>query len=299
MREEVFTASDLKPIICVLWNDVSNPKGVVQIVHGMKEHIRRYDRFARYLNSCGYIVYGDDHRAHGKTARHESLIGKPDGEKDLFAATASDVLAISDMLRKKYGLPLFLLGHSYGSFIAQMCLKRGGRYDGTCLCGSAKYPYIALAVARLITSICRSAKSDEANADVIEYFALSNNCTDLKQFWTTRDVEQVKKYLADPYTNKRFSYGFYHSLLGNLMELHRGGIKNASVEMPLLIISGGCDAVGGNLKFIKPLYKFYSKFMKNISVKIYGGARHELLQELNYLEVQSDINSFFNYCLEK
>lgn len=99
MKEVKFIADDGKTIFCSLWDNVKKPIGVVQIIHGMDEHVRRYDRFAKFLNKNGYIVFGDDHRAHGRTAGSISNIGKPNGEKDLFAATASDETAINKSIR--------------------------------------------------------------------------------------------------------------------------------------------------------------------------------------------------------
>ena len=116
MQEVIFTARDGKKIFCSLWNNVTRPVGVVQIIHGMDEHVGRYDRFAKFLNKNGYIVFGDDHRAHGRTVASIDKIGMPDGDPDLFASTADDEIAITRYLRRKYRLPVFLFGHSYGSF---------------------------------------------------------------------------------------------------------------------------------------------------------------------------------------
>ncbi len=74
MKETIFNTTDGQKLVCVVWDTVKNPVGVVQIIHGMDEHIRRYDRFAKYLNKNGYIVFGNDHRAHGKTADETSKI---------------------------------------------------------------------------------------------------------------------------------------------------------------------------------------------------------------------------------
>ena len=95
MKEIKFTAKDGKTIFCSLWDEVKKPIGVVQLIHGMDEHVRRYDRFAKFLNRNGYIVFGDDHRAHGRTAGSIENIGKPNGDPDLFASIVYDEIAIT------------------------------------------------------------------------------------------------------------------------------------------------------------------------------------------------------------
>ena len=116
MKELDVISFDKTPIHCYLWDDVENPKGVIQLSHGMCEHGARYDEMARMFNSNGYIVFADDHRAHGKTETDENR-GKHDGEieKD----TVKDLVFFYNMLKDKYHLPQGLLGHSYGSFLGQ------------------------------------------------------------------------------------------------------------------------------------------------------------------------------------
>ncbi len=98
---------------CYLWDNVKNPKGVVQISHGMGEHLLRYDRFAKFLNENGYIVFGDDHRGHGLT---ESDKDRGHHLGDIFSDTVKDLVFINNYLQQKYQLPVLFFGHSYGSF---------------------------------------------------------------------------------------------------------------------------------------------------------------------------------------
>ena len=110
-----FTSHDGKEVQLYVWDNVKNPKAVVKIAHGMAEHSARYDDFANYLNSCGYIVVMNDHRGHGLTAEKDSL-GYEAG--DMWTNNVRDQLAILDYCRDKWQLPLFMMGHSYGSFIS-------------------------------------------------------------------------------------------------------------------------------------------------------------------------------------
>lgn len=286
MKEVLFNAKDNKKIVCSLWDDVSEPKGIIQIIHGMNEHIQRYDRFAKFLNKNGYIVFGDDHRAHGRTATVPEKIGKPDGEKDLFAATLSDEIEISKYLKNKYKLPVFVFAHSYGSFIGQALLEKKLDIHGLCLCGSAKFSKTFMIFAKFFAFVCSKLFGADANAYLIELFSPIRDINNL-----SRDIQQVRKYAKDRFVRKHFSYGFYYSLFSNQLKLS----GKINVKAPVLIIAGSNDAVGGNARLILRLYKTYiDNGYTDVYLRLYPEAKHELLNELNYAEVQNDVLDFFD-----
>ncbi len=291
MKEVNFNASDGKKLVCTLWDNVKNPTGVVQIIHGMDEHMRRYDRFAKFLNKNGYIAFGDDHRAHGKTAGDISRIGQTGDETDLFARTVSDEIEILKYLKKKYSLPVFLFGHSYGSFITQRIMEDTKLCTaGVCLSGSAKYPMGFLLIAVFSAWVGMRLFGANAAARFIEFFSpirgKMNGSSRL-----TRDEKQAAEHDADPMHAKYFSYGFYYSLFKNLMKL----TGHACEKTPLLIISGSRDLVSMNSRLAMSLYKTYQAHnLQNLTIIIYPEARHELLMEINYSDVQRDILDFFN-----
>lgn len=296
MHEIKFTAQDNKKIICTLWDDVKHPVGVVQIIHGMDEHVSRYNRFAKFLNNNGYIVFGDDHRAHGRTATDISKIGQPDGDADLFASTVSDEIAISKYLKKKYKLPILLFGHSYGSFITQRIIEEPDLVAaGVCLSGSAKYPMPLLVLGVCVAFIGNKLFGPNAPARLIEYFSpIRGKIGGGSKL--TRDSAQAAMHDADPMRAKYFSYGFYLSLFKNLMKLS-GYVHH---DLPLLIISGSRDLVSANSRLATTLYRMYkSQNPENVTMIIYPGARHELLMEINYAQVQRDILKFFNSVIRK
>lgn len=289
MKETFFTAQDGKKIYCSLWDSVKKPIGVVQVIHGMNEHINRYDRFAKYLNKNGFIVFGDDHRAHGRTASSIDKIGTTDGNKDLFSATVSDELHILNYLNKQYKLPICLFGHSYGSFITQAVIEKTNIQKAVCLCGSAQFWTVYLLFGKCISWFGIKFFGKDAPANIIEAFSPIRKKNNTEPV-LTRDKEQEKIHFADKYFKEKFSYGFYHSMFKNLLLLKR----NVSHNIPMLIISGSKDSVSMNGFLAKKLYKTYQKRgVKNLSIKLYDGAKHELLNELNYQEVQSDILAFF------
>ena len=292
MKEIKFNARDGKILMCSLWDNVPHPVGVVQIIHGMDEHVMRYDRFAIFLNKHGYIVFGDDHRAHGRTAGVATNIGKTNGERDLFTATVDDEIEITKYLRRKYKLPVLLFGHSYGSFITQRIIQEPNlAAAGACLSGSAKYPLALLAPMATAAFIGMKLFGPDAPARFLEYFSPIRGRTMRGDSRLTRDTVQVAAHDADPMRAQYFSYGFYYSLFKNLIKL--SGYANQ--KLPMLIISGGRDMVSLNGRFANSLYRMYrAGGVENLTFIIYPGARHELLMETNFVQVQRDVLKFFN-----
>lgn len=292
MKEIKFNARDGKILMCSLWDNVPRPVGVVQIIHGMDEHVMRYDRFAIFLNKHGYIVFGDDHRAHGRTAGVVTNIGKTNGERDLFTATVDDEIEITKYLRRKYKLPVLLFGHSYGSFITQRIIQEPNlAAAGVCLSGSAKYPLALLAPMATTAFIGMKLFGPDAPARFLEYFSPIRGRTMRGDSRLTRDTVQAAAHDADPMRAQYFSYGFYYSLFKNLIKL--SGYANQ--KLPMLIISGGRDMVSLNGRFANSLYRMYrAGGVENLTFIIYPGARHELLMETNFAQVQRDVLKFFN-----
>lgn len=147
-------------ISIAVWDDTENAKGVVQLSHGMAEHIQRYDDFARFLCGNGYIVIGDDHRGHGYT--DPDKLGVASG--DIFEDTVADLRYITSYASKTYGLPVILMGHSYGSFLTQRYLTYG--FDGikaAILCGSAKQGGLILKVGKSLSR--KNAKTKRTNPE--------------------------------------------------------------------------------------------------------------------------------------
>jgi len=173
MEEKFIESFDGNKIYCCEWNDVENPVGVVQIIHGMAEYVKRYDDFARFLNKHGFIVFGDDHRAHGKTAGSIENIGKYEGG-NLFFDTVQDEVLFSKMLKEKYNLPLFVFGHSYGSFITQRYIESCDLYERAILSGSAYMKKRAdVKLGLLVAKLTAKFKGNNAPARLIEQMSFN------------------------------------------------------------------------------------------------------------------------------
>lgn len=303
MKEIIFYGYKDYKLNLAVWDEVRNPVAVVQILHGMAEHIGRYDDFARYLNSKGYIVLGDDHRGHGKTAGAANLGKVPDG--DCFFDTVQDEILITKYAEDNYKLPVIIFGHSYGSFLAQAYIQRNsGVISGAVLCGSACQNGADVKAGKLISAVQHALYGKDAEAKLIRKMSFgaydAQFIGENKEFaWGNRDDAEREKYLADPMCNFTLSLGFYKSFFKALCKIYRSkNLSNIRKDLPVFIISGDRDPVGGNGRLVSKLYeKYIDAGLGAVSMKLYPEARHEILNEINKEEVYSDVNDFVETCL--
>lgn len=302
MRRETYVAEDGKHISLCVWDEVESPKGIVQIVHGMAEHVARYDEFARYLNARGFIVAGDDHRAHGQTDPND--LGFVVGEGDLFEKTVGDERGITDWLLERYRLPLVLFGHSYGSFLTQRYLTiSADKLAGTVLCGSAFMQGATVNLgAYLANRKCKKKKGAGKDDPGLLFARMTFGAYDKKlkdgiNGWLNRDESEVRKFNEDLQCGFICSNGFYKYFFNGLKTIAADDLANLRKDLPLLIISGSCDYVGGLGKLVKKLEARYRAVGLNPQMKLYEGARHELTVETCRQEVFADVTAFAERCV--
>ena len=296
MKNEKFTSFDGTVLQCYLWNDVKNPKGVVQISHGMAEHARRYDNFATFLNRNGYIVYADDHRAHGLTSTKQSTKGVKGYHKgDIYMDTVKDEIAITDYLAEKYGLPVVYLGHSYGSMLGQRYIEMPNKSCGAVLCGSANMKGAVLGLGSSIANMQYALLGGEKEGKLLNSLSFGSYNAKFKKdktpfAWLSRDKEQVKKYIFDEQCGYTMSIAFFKFFFQGLKSSYKSdNLAGIDKNKPVAIFSGAQDPVGGAGKLVKKLYDMYKNpGVKDVTMKLYDGARHEILNETNNAEVYAD-----------
>lgn len=298
MKEEMWKMADGTNINMCVWDNVEYPKGILQILHGMSEHMRRYDGFAEYMNALGFIVVGNDMRAHGKT--HPQNLGIIVGGGDLFTDNVSDAREISDKLVQKYKLPLVLFGHSYGSFLLQSYILQGTEnIAGVVLMGSALMKGLIVNIGyKMAASKCKKGKGTEkgqtfANMTFVNY---DKKIKDGINGWLSRDLVQVGKYNTDPMCGFVCSNGFYKSFFGGLKTIADSQEK-IRPDLKMLIVSGEQDCVGGCGKLVKKLGEHYRDIGLNPNFKLFSGDRHELLNETNNKEVYEYVSNFVCNCI--
>lgn len=297
MKTEKFTSFDGTVIQCYLWNDVKNPKGVVQISHGMAEHARRYDHFATFLNSRGYIVFADDHRAHGMTSTRESSKGVQGYHKgDIFGDTLKDELAITSYLKERFGLPVVYLGHSYGSMIGQRYVEEKNDSVGAVLIGSAYMKGALLSTGVALAKLNYAFTGGEKKGKLLDTMSFGSYNTPFKKekrpfAWLSRDEEQCKKYFLDEQCGYVMSVAFYRYFLAGLKAAYKSeNLAKIDRKKPIAIFSGSEDPVGGKGKLVTKLYEMYkAQGVEKVEMKLYTDARHEILNEINREEVYADV----------
>lgn len=274
-------------------------KAVVQISHGMAEHAARYLQFAEYLCENGFAVVLHDHIGHGESAASPELLGYfgKHGEQSF----TEDMKIVTDWAQKEYpSLPLFLLGHGMGSLIARNYtaqygnLLAGAVYSGT----SGSNP--ALGFGLLLCNVLIKCKGEKYRSKLLDKIAFGayNKKTEKRTpcDWASRDKQEVDKFIADPFCGYMYTVSGMKALFLTVREISKDSWYAALPQnLPVLLISGAMDPIGNYGKGVQEVYRHLKETgHRNVQIKLYDGARHEILNETNRKEVYADILDFFN-----
>lgn len=299
MNADTFTLSrpDGAIIHAYRWVPDGEPTAIVQIAHGMAEHAGRYERFARALTDAGYAVYAEDHRGHGRTGEAATLGHFADD--DGWSKVIEDLDAVTrHALSEHPGLPVVLFGHSMGSFLARdYAVRHGSGLSAIVICGTAgdqgmlgkAGAVIAAAEARV-----RGRRHPSALMNKLSFGSYNApfkpTRTDFD--WLSRDEAEVDTYIADPLCGFVCTSRFYSDLLGGLARINSDAVMAGfSSELPMLVISGTQDPVGGKQAagVNAVADQLRRSGVADLTVKLYPEARHELLNETNRDEVTADV----------
>ncbi|PKM93352.1 MAG: alpha/beta hydrolase [Firmicutes bacterium HGW-Firmicutes-1] len=284
---------DGSSIHIMMYRGEDSPIGIVHLLHGMAEHCERYRHFASYLVSNGYVVYTHDHRKHGKSIAKGQTIGIFD-KKDTFSNVIEDVRIVQDFIKnREKGLELILLGHSMGSLICRRYLQEHGAYvSKAIIMGTMAAQPLLLKVAIISGKIVRlfsskGSRSAFLNKLVVGGFNLQFEPTRTECDWLSRDNSQVDKYLSDELCGYSYSATFYINLFKEVMISQVKANIKKTPQIPLLFVSGASDPVGFNSEGVKKVVNLYEAFGygENVSLKLFDGCRHEILNEINKEEV--------------
>jgi len=293
MREFKLKSFDNTEIFVTIWDDVKNPKGVVQIVHGMSDYGGTYDGFAKYLNSRGYIVFADDHRAHGRTETDKSR-GHHRG--NVFKLTLQDELFFREYLQKEYNLPVFYLGHSYGSFLGQAFAECGTDVKAIALVGTAHSGALFKLCSILLAPLYLFAnkwKPKVGNYVADRAIQVKGDSGQLQ--WLNSIKERREEYVKGPYTHIDMSINFDFHFVNETSKLYsRKARLKLNPATAIDIFNGEEDPIGRNGKAVEKLHKFYEESGIKCNVHMYKGARHEVIYDKCSSQVQKDIADFYD-----
>ncbi len=311
MSEDGFTieAADKERIYIYRWlPDLMKPlRCIIQIAHGMAEHAGRYRAFAKYLNSIGIGVYANDHRGHGKTAGQIENVGYF-ADKNGWELVVNDMFQLTDRIRDKHeGIPVFLLGHSMGSFLARDYISRSeSDLSGVILSGTAGDPGIMGSIGIFTAKFsCRfkGRRTPDKLLDKLSFGSFNKKFEPArtKFDWLSRDEQIVDNYIEDEFCGGVFSSGFFLDLFQGIKKINnRNNINSISSDLPIFFMSGEKDPVGAESKGVKKVIKEFKKAgLQDIEYKFFDNGRHEMLNELNRSEVFEVISEWIGKKLEK
>jgi alpha-beta hydrolase superfamily lysophospholipase len=280
-------------------------KAAVQIIHGLVEHAGRYDRLALALGQAGYAVFASDHRGHGLTARGPSDLGYF-AEREGFRRVVEDQCAVNrEIATRLPNRPRILLGHSFGSFVAQAYLfTHGDSVSAAALSGTTSNPR-ALSLAGLglahVEKLRVGARGKSFVLQQASFGAYNKAFTPARtEFdWLSRDPVEVDRYVADPLCGFELTATGWIDMLGGMFWIaDPRNQARVPKHLPIYLFSGERDPVGEFGKGPRRLAEQYARVgLSNVTLKLYPDARHELFNEQNRDEVTADFIAWLDRVL--
>lgn len=277
--------------------DVEKPFCILQIVHGMAEHIERYDEFARFLAEKGILVVGDDHLGHGKSVKEGGTYGYF-CEHDAANVLVRDEHRLKKIMQEQYpGVTYLILGHSMGSFILRNYLFRYGTgVEGAIIVGTGAQSKGTLFAARTLSAIQKLFCGSRHISKLLDKAAFGNYNKRIEpsrtQFdWLSREASNVDRYIADSMCGFTFTVNGFDTLfqlISNCNDSEK--LSKMPKNLPIMLIAGADDPVGNYGRSIEKVYQSYlENGMANVQMKLYESDRHELLNETDREQVYGDI----------
>ncbi len=296
MKIGTLTASDGVPLSFYSWLPEGGPRAAVQIVHGMAEHAARYDELARALNQAGYVVYAHDQRGHGRTAASVDDLGR--FAPGVWRTFLDDIGLIRRRMADDFPrVPIFLLGHSMGAFLAQRAAAENAEcYEGLILSGTYREPQFRARAGEWVARFERGRLGPRGRSLLIRALTFDAYARRFRPArsnfdWLSRDPAEVGQYESDPACGFEPSVQLWIELLGQLA----AGLPMPTPQMPVCLLIGECDPVGaadpGATRLVDD---FHRAGVDRVAQCVYPGARHELFHETNRAEVICDLIAWLN-----
>ena len=278
---------------------------IIQIIHGMCEYIERYLPFIEYLATKGFIVVGHDHLGHGQSIKSPYDLGYF-GEPNPSDLLIQDIHSLRKIIVKKYpNLPYFMCGHSMGSYLLRqyICTYSKGLAGIIILGTGYMSPCESLLALGFINVLScfkgikhKSNLTKKISFELGPYSKYDHQKKDLNNSWISRDPEIVKKYYEDKNCQFDFTLNGYYGLVQSIRySCDPSNVAKIKKDIPILFVSGDCDPVGNNGEGVRKSYEIMKLIGSvDVSMKLFMGCRHEVLNELNKDEVYEYILNWIN-----
>jgi alpha-beta hydrolase superfamily lysophospholipase len=281
----------------IRWIPEGEPIAILQIIHGMQEYVDRYEEFANYLAERGILVIGNDHLGHGGSVGDKGTKGFFCKE-DPATVLVRDAHRLKKMTQEEHpGIPCFILGHSFGSFIAREYITRYGTgIKGAIIQGTAYMPSGTVKSLSGFVSFLQFILGEKTRSNMVNNMAFKGYLKRIpnprtKFDWLSHNEASIDKYIADPFCNFVFTLNGFKTmaeLLTRVQDVEK--MEDIPKNLPILITAGKEDPVGSYGDAPKRLYTIYSNelHIENVELKLYDGMRHELQQEIGRETVFED-----------
>ncbi len=298
-REAYFTSfNGINKVRTLIWEEKSKkPIGIVQIAHGLSEHIGRYDEFARFLASKGFVVCGNDHLGHGKTAVGFSPLGYV--ERGDHINMVRDMNTLHNIMVKRFPeLPYFIFGHSMGSLLARIyCGAFGDTLSGAVFCATLQLPETMLLFEDPVEKVLSFFPEEDTSVNTLNelfgkftrwyYKGLSDYS------WLSENEDNIASFVSDPLCGAPISSALARELVTMAVKVSSPDwAKKIPASLPVLLISGAKDAVGFFGRGVVAVEDALENAGVSVEMYLYPASRHEILNDDCKEKVFDDVYDF-------
>ncbi|WP_026651519.1 alpha/beta fold hydrolase [Butyrivibrio proteoclasticus] len=309
-EELTYKSRDRQTMVhAIKWIPEGEPVAILQIIHGMQEFIDRYDEFATFLAEKGILVMGNDHLGHGGSVGGKGTTYGYFCKNDPATVLVRDAHRLKKMVQEEYpGIPVFILGHSFGSFVAREYITRYGTgIKGAIIQGTAFMPNGTIKSLSGLVNVLGVIFGEKHRSDMVNNMAFKGYLKNIpnprtKFDWLSHNEESIDKYIANPADNFVFTINGFKTMAEFLRRVQdTDKMEDIPKNLPILITAGKEDPVGDYGQAPEKLYHIYKDQLQitDVELKLYDGMRHELQQEIDRSKVYEDQYAWLKKVIDK